>query len=216
MSRADLRDARAGPSAAAGPADRPLRRPRACWPARSRASRSGSCGWRIGRPGGTGPGGVAVLAAGPLLGVARRRWSGRAAGDAAAAAVDAHYGLKDRAVTALDFVGRGRADAAARAPGRRRRASTSRRSSPREVVPFRVPARPALRRWPRWPSPLGLLLWPPADAGPGRPGRAARGGRRRGRRRPRRASRSSTSSPRRRTTTSSRSWSRSSARRSRR
>src|SRR5262245_41307833 len=44
-----------------------------------------------------------VLAAGPILGVLvglalRRSWK------SAAAAVDLHYGLKDRAVTALEFV----------------------------------------------------------------------------------------------------------------
>ncbi len=126
----------------------------------------------------------------------------------AAAAVDAHYDLKDRAVSAVAFLGRGKttpihelqvADADQHMRG----------LDPQRVVPFRVPT----------PLPfgaaaailaLGLLLWPRPAAVQAKTGRAARARRCRRRAgrgepgRPRRGRRTSITTP------SSRNWSRSS------
>jgi tetratricopeptide (TPR) repeat protein len=98
-----------------------------------------------------------VLLAGPVLGalvgVARGRSS-----RVAAAAVDSHYNLKDRAVSAVNFLGRGLstpvhelqlADAEQHLAG----------LDPRRVVPFRLPAAMPLAAAALVLA-LGLLFWP--------------------------------------------------------
>jgi hypothetical protein len=109
---------------------------------------------------------LAVVLAGPLLGAAVGVIRGRSA-RVAAAAVDQQYGLKDRALSAIDFVRRGQptalhslqvADALEHMAG----------LDPRQVVPLRMPvtlpyavATLALA--------LGLLLWPRAGFVQARP-----------------------------------------------
>ena len=83
----------------------------------------------------------------------------------------------------------------------------SRRSASRPSCPT---------RWRAAVAALALLLWPRPTPVQAEPGRAARSGRGRGRRRRGEPRRPRGSWPRRRTTPSSRSWSRSSTRRSRR
>ena len=102
---------------------------------------------RLGSPGRSGR--LAILLAGPALGAIVGLVRGRSA-RLAAAAVDHQYGLKDRALSAVDFIRRGQADAAARAPGGRCR-TAPRRLDPRQVAPFRLPRSlpyAAGRRWP--------------------------------------------------------------------
>jgi hypothetical protein len=85
--------------------------------------------------------GAAVMIAGPVLGLIvglsfRRDWHG------AAAAVDAHYGLKDRSVTALAFAAQS-APTELQSIQMKDALSHLNRVQPELVVPFRVP-----RAWP--------------------------------------------------------------------
>src|SRR5829696_6517136 len=85
--------------------------------------------------------GAAVMIAGPVLGLIvglsfRRDWHG------AAAAVDAHYGLKDRAVTALAFAAQS-TPSELQSIQMKDALSHLSRIQPELVVPFRVP-----RAWP--------------------------------------------------------------------
>ncbi len=100
---------------------------------------------------------LAIVLAGPALGAILGLTRGRSA-RAAAAAVDAHYDLKDRAVSAVDFVGRTRsttlhalqlADAEHHLQG----------LDPRRVVPFRIPIAMPFAAVAAIVA-LGLLFWP--------------------------------------------------------
>ena len=191
--RADLRDARAGPPAAAGQ-PRSLRSAVAGPAGRlargHRARASG--GWAIGRPGRAGPGASRcwprARSLGLLVGLCRRPRLERGRG-------------------------RRRRPLRPQGPGRHGRRLRPRAGAtplhelqvddaeqhlaqvdPRAVVPVPRPARPALAARRRWPRRRGLLALAPAERRPGRPG----------------ARRSRRSSPRPRTpaeaSRSSRSW----------
>lgn len=100
---------------------------------------------------------LAVLASGPLLGLVASLIGRRSLG-AAAAAVDARFVLKDRVVTALDFVGRGQTSAVHELQVADAEAHLD-AVDPRLAVPLRAP------RSLGWALgacavALGLLLWP--------------------------------------------------------
>ena len=172
--------------------------------------------WRWQGPAGgarTASGPLAILLAGPALGAL----VGLARGRSARAG-----GRRRRSPVRAQGSGRlGRrlppprpAHADARAPGGRRRAAP-RGLDPRRVAPFRVPAAVPVCRWRARPrarascSGRGRLPFRPSPPSRSRPSWPPPT-------RPRRASKTSRRPPRRRTTPSSKSWCRSSPRRSRR
>jgi hypothetical protein len=100
---------------------------------------------------------LAVVLAGPVLGAVIGLARGRSA-RSAAAAVDAHYDLKDRAVSAVEFVGRTQSTpvhALQLADAEQHLRSLD----PRRVVPFRIPTAMPLAAAASILA-VGLLIWP--------------------------------------------------------
>ncbi len=103
---------------------------------------------------------ITLLAAGPLIGLIAGFWRGRS-WDRAASAVDAHYALKDRTVTALAFLKRPERSTLQELQVEDALAHLG-KIAPREVVPM---------KWPRTLPyavaalmlALGLLAWPLAS-----------------------------------------------------
>lgn len=118
--------------------------------------------WSLGQGGRIAPAwALALLASGPALGALAGLVRGRGWGHAAAA-VDARYGLKDRAVTALDFVDRPQATSLHElqlADAEQHLQEVD----PRRVVPLRAPA---VLPWALATCvvALALLLWPRPSA----------------------------------------------------
>jgi tetratricopeptide (TPR) repeat protein len=100
---------------------------------------------------------LAIVLAGPVLGALAGLARGRSS-RAAAAAVDAHYDLKDRAVSAVEFVGRAQAS-----PVLELQLADAEQHlqdlDPRRVVPFRLPRAMPIAAAAAILA-LGLLLWP--------------------------------------------------------
>jgi hypothetical protein len=122
------------------------------------ASPAGIAGWTLWA--------VAIALAGPVLGAIVGLVRGRTA-RVAAAAVDQRYGLKDRALSAIDFIKRGQPTAlhALQIADAEQHLDSL---DPRQVAPFRMPAAMPYALGTLAVA-LGLLLWPRAGRVEARP-----------------------------------------------